>query len=405
MNAGRSLVVVALSHLPGVVACQGAPPSIEPCPILEASCQKQVLLGTDRLRGHLWEPWSEPPAVEVVSREVYQRRSEVRARRLQRAAGSDLWSGALQGLGLLAPDLDVATADHLWFAGTTASYFPWSNRVTIVDAGLPLPALESTTTLVHEYVHALQDRDLGLDWAPILTTDQEMVRTALIEGEAVLYARLAQLQMEGVDPARFDWLDHFSGWLSAVRTGTLTVPSPHSHVRLSFPYPLGGNLFWRIWNAGGVTRVQRLFQSPPRTSLELMLSAESRPPVAGGTRQPSCSLPRRVGDLGVLAVDTLGSALLYTHLLRILGNESAAWESALTWRGDRIWLLDDQDGVRSTFWRVRAPDLRGSPLGPLLQGRSDPPLLEGEDLLFWQKLDPEKLQSVKAALTCTPSAP
>jgi hypothetical protein len=400
---GRRLLgaVLVAATAPGCAEPPHGP--IEACPILEADCQQRLFLATDRLRGRIWDPWSVMPRVEVVGRDIYRRRAEAIAAERPRAASSALWSGALQGLGVLAPGLDVATADQRWLGDLSLAYYdPHPNRVTIVDRGAEMDAIEATRTLVHEYVHALQDRDLGLDWGPVLTTDQEMVRAAMIEGEAGLFDQLARLEMEGVAPAEFDWEDHFGSWLVADRGFTPFAPSAHSHVRLSFPYPTGGAFLARTWRAGGVVRVQRLFTSHPRTFVELMLSAEGRP-APEAQRRPSCTSPRGVGGATVLSVDTLGAALLYAHLLHVFEREPEAWEAALGWRGDRIWLLDQRDGgPPATFWRVHAPSLATSPLGPLLRDRRDPPVIEGEDLLMWEGLAPALLEAAGAQLTCLP---
>jgi hypothetical protein len=54
------------------------------------------------------------------------------------------------------------------------------------------------------------------------------------------------------------------------------------------------------------------------------------------------------------------------------------------------------------FWRVHAPGLASSPLGPRLRARVEPPLLDGEDLLMWQGLDRELAAEARARLACAP---
>jgi hypothetical protein len=110
------------------------------------------------------------------------------------------WTAPLHELNLLAPNLDVVSADTSFALDQIASYWPSSRRVKVIDRHQSLNTSFATATLAHEYVHAAQDRDFGLGYSGRTTTDREMVRPALMEGEAELYEMLATLDMQPEDP-------------------------------------------------------------------------------------------------------------------------------------------------------------------------------------------------------------
>jgi len=382
-----------------IAGCGGAPPqAIDPCNIVEPACQRKVFVALEALRGQLWDPWLSPPRVEVLTPDQHARRVE---RELGGSVVSSGWNGSLQNLGVLARGVDVGDADRGWYIDKVlAVYWYQLGRVSIVDRGAPFDDVDATATLFHEYAHAAQDRDLNLGAAVAVTTDQEIVRTALIEGEAMVYDRLAAAAMTGIAPRDFDWDGYFRTWLVRERAGTATDPSAHVHVRRALPYPLGGSLMARAWLRGGRTGINHVFFAPPRGSLDLMLDIEDR---AGVALRPSlpCAGGRHPEGARIVDRDSLGAAILYAFLARNFGNDEEAWQAALTWRGDVLWLLsEDRTRAAITFWKVHAPDLRATVVGRRLEGRVVPPVLDGEHLLFWDAADPALVERMRAALAC-----
>jgi hypothetical protein len=378
-----------------VLACaRAAPTPFEPCDVKEASCQVQTFLAVEERRGQLWDPWAAPPPVYVITRD------DLRRILATGAQGFNLWTLPLQELGLLAGNVDVARADDLWRLDNGLAFY-WSRDklVTLIGERLPPGDIGATATLAHEYVHAAQDREVGIAFPPGLGTDLQIVRTSLIEGEAEFFGALARLEMEGSDPAAFDWNTHYRGWLTSERNDTIHVTSPHTHVRLALPYPLGGGFLARAWLRAGAAGINRAFLDPPRSTLELMLASEDQP--GHVPRAAPCVLAPDRARFRPIDVDTLGAALFYAFLVRLTDREADSWQSALTWRGDQLWLAQNAvTGTLTTLWHIRAPGFAASPLGPLLSASAGPPLVEGDDVFFWSEDDPDLAQVIRHTLVC-----
>jgi hypothetical protein len=386
--------------LAAAVGC--APPArpLTPCDVRQSDCQQTAAAKVDELRGRLWDPGTRAPEVKVITPLELLQIAEALARQLNRAAASATWTPPLQSAGLVDPAVDVVTADQLLFADSLAVYWPAARRVTIVDRGDALDDVDATVTLVHELVHAAQDRELDLLRSPALTTDQELVRTALVEGEAVLHHTRAELSLRGTDAKTFDWSASFQAWFAGERALTTLVASPHAEIRLRWPYSVGGHWVAQAWLREGVTGVNRTFLDPPRDFLTMLLALDGRP--QDDRRPVLCASGRAIPGATLVAADTLGAALLYAHLVRTLSpvDDDQAWQAALTWRGDRMWLLRDAQQTPIMFWRVHAPGMRATSIGATLAARTDPPLLDGDDLLLWSGGTPALIAGARQNLTC-----
>jgi hypothetical protein len=392
------LTLVVLLLLSSGVGCQSPSPEFTACDVRQEDCHRATFRSVQAMRGRLWDPWVRPPKVDIISAMDQQQIAAAIARDLRRAIDNDLWSPVLRSAGLLGA-LDVIDADQVWLASAAAVYWAASKTITVVDRGVPLDGISATRTLVHEMVHASQDAELDFQSFSPLTTEQEMVRTALTEGEASLYEKMASLRMEGEDPTTFPWADHFRSLLEVNRAQAAFEPSLHTQIRLSFVYPIGGALLSQAWTRGGITAVNLTFQQHPRTVVELLASMGYLPP---GTdlRVAECSPPGGLPYGLVLAQDTLGAALFYGHLVGMSGLEQESWETALMSRGDTLWILRVGLANAGMFWRVHVPNVRQSKLGPMLEARTEPPVLQGDDVLFWRGIEATVLEHFQSQSVC-----
>jgi hypothetical protein len=385
------------------VGCGAAPRApFAPCPIGERQCRIDTLLALEGERGQLWDPWTQPPFVRVISLPELEQRLNLLARLNPPPVGSDSFSDSLRQLGLLAPDLGIAEADRRWDTEQPTAYY-WSHdkEVTIIDRGQPLDDIWAVATLAHEYTHAAQDREFGLVLeVQVATTDHEMVLQSLVEGEAGLYGFLAHLRMQGTDPVTYDSDGYYRRWLNDVRADTASVASPHTHVRRALPYPVGGLLMARAWARGRSAAATELLLHPPRSFAAIMRSIADRP--EPGPPRPFCQRRAIPADqFQALASDRLGAGLLYAYLVRAFGGEPEAWEAALTWSGDQLWSLRDVKlGHAVTFWNVHVPGFRDTQLGAVIAAGSGPPRLVGDDLLFWTGLDEAAVPVLHQATSC-----
>ena len=386
------------------VGCGAAPRApFTPCHIQERQCLIDTLLALEGERGQLWDPWTTPPFVSLISVVELDRRLQLLDARNRASDAWSSWNTPLRTLGLLSPTMDILQSDNHWDLDNIAAVY-WSRdqQVTIVDRGHPFDDVEAVATVAHEFTHAAQDREFGMRFTvETMTTDLELVRSTLVEGEASLYGLLAHLRMQGTAPESYDVAGYFQGWLADVRARTSTVDSPHTHARLALPYPAGGLLMGRAWMQGRAPAVNRILLHAPDSFVALMLALEGRP--GPGPLAPLCSL--RVipaGQFTPLDTDRLGAGLLYAYLVRLSLGDDEAWRAALTWRGDQLWSLQDQQsGNPATFWTVHTAGLRDTPLGAQLAGSAGVPRLVGDDLLFWSGIDETAALALHAATaTC-----
>ena len=385
-----------------LLGCGPAPrPHFAPCPVTERDCRVATFLALEAERGQLWDPWSQPPRVEIISVAELQRRLFlIRTDRLQWS----LWTEPLRRLGVLAPEVDVVDADVVWQTDhTEAIYWSHDKEVSMIDRGLPLDDALATAALTREYTHAAQDREFGQRFeAGRSTTDREIVRQTLLQGEAELYGKLAELRMAGTDPGTFDWEGHFRGLLQGARDETKVSDRPHTLVRRALPHPAGGLLMAQAWLRGRVTAVNRLMLSPPPSFLSIMLALDGQPPPPPPPRLcPAAQLPLHRFDY--LDSDRVGAAVFYAYLAKAYGDEAEAWRAALTWRSDQMWSLGDlSNGALVTYWRVQAPGLGATAVGAWLAGQAGPPKLVGDELLFWSGVDESTAELLRQTTACGP---
>jgi hypothetical protein len=391
--------LVALVLLAGCGPAPHAP--FAPCPIQEAQCRVDTFLALEGERGQLLDPWARPPDVSVISVAELQRRLDLLRALTLGSDAWDPWTEPLRDLGLLSPGLTVVDSDKRWEAENTGAFY-WSRdkEITVIDRGAALDDVSAVSLLTHEYTHAAQDREFrlrfGLDWQ---TTDQELVRVTLVEGEAELYGLLARLRMEGPDPAGFASDQYFRDWLRTTRDQTAVVDSPHTHVRLSLPYPTGGLLMARAWLRGRSPAVNQVLLHAPDSFAAILRAIEDRP--APGPPRPLCHRVIPLDQFLLLGSDRLGAGLLYGYLVRAFGDEAAAWQAAFTWNGDQLWALRDRKGGQSvTFWNVHTVGLRDTPLGAQLAASAGSPRLVGDDLLVWTGLDAATALALHQSTSC-----
>ena len=114
----------------------------------------------------------------------------------------------------------------------------------------------------------------------------------------------------------------------------------------------------------------------------------------------SCEPVFAQANVPLIDRDTLGAGLLYATLLALSGKEEESWEASLSWRGDRMWIYEHPLHRTVRLWRVHAPGLVSSRLGTFLAGRTTPPRLEGDDLLYWAPDVPDLAEALRNSQRC-----
>jgi hypothetical protein len=215
-------------------------------------------------------------------------------------------------------------------------------------------------TFSHEYTHALQDQNFGLEKLATDTPDQgdrDLARTALPEGDATLTMTL--------------WAEKYLslGELLAIAGESLSGPQADQlatapailRQTLMFPYQDGLSFVQGIYNSGGWAAVDKLYSDPPDSTSQIL-----HPQLyAAGVKPVAVSIPAVPASLGsgwkLTMQDMLGELQLRVWLEGDNPTDaatSAAAAATSAWGGDRVGLYEGPDGswavLLRTEWRSAA---------------------------------------------------
>jgi hypothetical protein len=256
-------------------------------------------------------------------------------------------------LGLLPPgssleqlELDLQSSQVIGF------YDPVSKGLYVLSESGGVGALEKIT-FSHEFTHALQDQNFGLDKLALDTpeqSDRDLARTALPEGDATLamtlwssrYMSLPELLSVAGD----------SG--AAAQQQQLDAAPPILRDTLEFPYFQGLTFVRGIYARGGWAAVDRVYANPPASTSQILhpdLYAQGVTPVQVGVPAVPSSLP----GWQLTTQDTLGEYELGVWLAGAGERNAGTADAVSQWGGDRVALYEGPNGqwavVLVTAWR------------------------------------------------------
>lgn len=267
-------------------------------------------------------------------------------------------------LGYFDRDLDLRPV----FAGSSsdwvgATYSPNAKQITLVGEA-------PDQTLVHEFVHALQDQHFDLRaYDDLATSDGFLARRAVVEGDAVLAEYRFAMQQEGRDLDAVDWARS----LSAMRDFSARMVAEARYPLVFLDYVTFVYSYGLEYTAANLTGVSydtpdtlaaaphdwaledALFREQPPASTSQILRRDVRgegaPPVAaiGLTGVPGALSERLVS----LDWDVLGEWYVYLLLypLEAEGRVADARALGAGWRGDRaLFVRDLETGLVGTVW-------------------------------------------------------
>lgn len=349
MRRCRSLRFLAFVAL--LAGC-GRSEKLEACDITTADCQQDVFYAVMRLRGDGFDPFGGQPPVRTLSQDAYRAELEARRRDEQPETDQpkfDAWSLALQWLGLLAPDQSSQESAINDAVTHVAAFYSWqSQRVTVI-AGDVHDDEANTALLAHELVHAFQQQDASGETTGPATTERDFLYSIRFEGEAVHYETLARYEMKGEAPRTEDVDAYYANWLQWRRDGIRPSPSRYDEVAWLM-YPLGGELWTRRWRQAGNAGVRKLVSELPASSLAYMAQSGSAP-AADALR---CSDASPAPSFERVRADRLGALRLFAFLVGGVASDDDAWQLALAWRDDVLWVYADQlRELAAVSWRIR----------------------------------------------------
>jgi hypothetical protein len=256
---------------------------------------------------------------------------------------------ALRAFGLLAPDEDVADLQlDLLGEGVLGFYDDTEKRMVVVtDAGLDPAAM---VTYAHEYTHALQDANFGLDSLEIDVDgedDRGLARTALQEGDANI-TMIAWL-------LRHLTTEQQMALLEMPVPDTTGIPS-WMVAQLEFPYTIGE--FFVSQLAGGdvlapdFSAVNAAYADPP-DSTEQVIHPDAWSPREEPVAVEVPDIAAELGE-GWEEVDEtpVGEATIAIILEHFGAPQADAGVAAEGWGGDRSVVATGPDGAFALAWRL-----------------------------------------------------
>ena len=213
-------------------------------------------------------------------------------------------------------------------------------------------------TFSHEYTHALQDQNFGLDKLATDTADQgdrDLARTALPEGDATLSMTMWSEKYMSI----LDLLQVAGDSLSGPQADQLAKAPAILRETLTFPYEQGLAFVQGVYESGGWSAVDKLYASPPDSTSQILhpeLYADGVEPVSV-TVPP---VPTALGSGWKLTMqDTLGEFQLGIWLegeSPSSAEQSSAAAAVSAWAGDRVGLYEGPNDswavVLRTTWRT-----------------------------------------------------
>jgi hypothetical protein len=360
MSEWNRAVFVAL--LGGTLACGGdlaeCEESLEVCDIADADCQEHVFVQTACARQH---DGRAVPTVASITRDEFadllrgedDPTEEERLRDRQIATSQRM-------LNLLAPgeaSSEDAAVESL-ARGVVAFYTREDASVTIIETNVRDVDRETAMFILsHEFVHAQQDVDVGLEdyfTEYSTTSDSGIAARSVTEGEAMLFSNVTMARLPGAAVSAAAFEDYF-GDLQADLRDAASQPSEADYTALSslFPYSYGGRFVTRHWYDQGEIDVLDLYDDPPLSTATIL-----RELAGHGPAQPVESPPLSTGALpegwSIVAEDTLGAWIVFAVARRQGIAETIADGLAFDWVGDSLLVVGGPtDTDVALAWTVR----------------------------------------------------
>jgi len=294
-----------------------------------------------------------PPPVLVRSRADNRRFIEQEINRRYSQDQLEAERKSMVAWGVLPADYDLQRLFLDLLEEQVSAYYDPLGKVMVV--GDWLPREEQRAALVHELVHALQDRELPID-AFISPEpghgDRLLTRQALVEGEAVALTFDLMLKAQATDISRLPDLTMTQGLITTSAGGPVIDKAP-KFVRdlLLFPYVEGLGFIYQFRKRQPWAAMSAIYSDPPRSTTQILHPEKyfdrREDPVAVAIPDLSRLLP----GSQLVSDDDLGEFSLGAVLALHLGDTEGP-RAATGWRGDRYRIWEDAAGRFTIAYRV-----------------------------------------------------
>ncbi len=295
----------------------------------------------------------QPPPVLVRSRSDNRRFIEQEMNRRYSKDQLEAERKSMVAWGVLPAEYDLERLFLDLLEEQVSAYYDPLGKIMVV--GDWLPPEQQRAALMHELVHALQDRELPID-AFIAPDpghgDRLLTRQALIEGEAVALTFDLLLKPQGTDISRLPDLSMTQGLIATSAGGPVIDKAP-KFVRdlLLFPYVEGLGFIYQFRRRQPWAAMSAIYKDPPRSTSQIL-----HPEKYFDTREDPLSvaipdLSRLLPGTQLVSDDDLGEFSLGAVLALHLGDTEGP-RAALGWRGDRYRIWEDAAGRFTIAYRV-----------------------------------------------------
>ncbi len=294
-----------------------------------------------------------PPPVLVRSRADNRRFIEQEINRRYSQDQLEAERKSMVAWGVLPADYDLQRLFLDLLEEQVSAYYDPLGKVMVV--GDWLPREKQRAALVHELVHALQDRELPID-AFISPEpghgDRLLTRQALVEGEAVALTFDLMLKAQATDISRLPDLTMTQGLITTSAGGPVIDRAP-KFVRdlLLFPYVEGLGFIYQFRKRQPWAAMSAIYSDPPRSTTQILHPEKyfdrREDPVAVAIPDLSRLLP----GSQLVSDDDLGEFSLGAVLALHLGDTEGP-RAAAGWRGDRYRIWEDAAGRFIIAYRV-----------------------------------------------------
>ena len=295
----------------------------------------------------------QPPPVLLRSRADNRRFIEQEINRRYSQAQLEAERKSMVAWGVLPADYDLQRLFLDLLEEQVSAYYDPRGKVMVV--GDWLPPEQQRAALMHELVHALQDRELPIDTfigPDPGQGDRLLARQALIEGEAVALTFDLLLKPQGMDISRLPDLSMTQGLITTSAGGPVIDKAP-KFVRdlLLFPYVEGLGFIYQFRKRQPWSGMSAVYKDPPRSTTQILHPEKYLDAREDPLAVVIPDLSRLLPGSRLVSEDDLGEFSLGAVLAFHLGDTEGP-RVAVGWRGDRYRIWEDTAGRFTIAYRV-----------------------------------------------------